>query len=55
MYLEDDEKTSFYKLIISLNHACAAIFSVSGKVFKFIIRLLAGEANQNSRNKEVNS
>ncbi len=55
MYLEDDEKTSFQKLIISLNAACAAIFSVTGKTFKFIIKMLAGEANQNGKSKEVNT
>lgn len=55
MYLEDDEKTSLQKLIISLNAACAAIFSVSGKTLKFIVRMLAGEPNQNGRYKDVNS
>lgn len=54
MYLED-EKTGFQKLIISLNAVCATIFSVSGKSLKFIVRMLAGEPNQNGRTKEVNS
>lgn len=55
MYLESDEKTSLQKLIISLDAACATIFRVSGKTFKFIVKMLAGEANQNGRSKEVNT
>ena len=55
MYLEEGEKTSFQKLIISLDAACATIFRVSGKTFKFIIRMLAGDANQNGKSKEVNT
>ena len=54
MYLED-EKTGLQKLIISLDASCSTIFRVSGKTLKFIIRMLAGEANQNGKSKEVNT
>jgi hypothetical protein len=55
MYLEDEEKTGFQKLIITLNAACAAIFRVSGKILKFMVWLFAGDANQNGKVNEVNS
>lgn len=56
MYIEQEEKTGLEKTLIALNAACATIFRVSGKTLKFVVRILAGEPNQNNRGtKEVNS
>jgi hypothetical protein len=53
-----EDKGAFTRLIDALNDGCAAIFKMFGmvgNVLLFILKLLAGQPNQNGKNKEATS